>query len=124
MGIQILLLGFVLLLVVYFLSTTNKTKTQAWKKILFTLFVMFMAAAVTMPETTNHIAHAVGVGRGADLLLYLLAVVFVFFAVGTYVKFQEQRNRINALARKLALYETEMRRVAQHDSPHPDRNRR
>lgn len=109
MLIKSLLLILVVAIVIYFLTATNKTKTQAWKKILFTVFVAFMGVAIISPDSTNEVAHFVGVGRGADLLLYLLAAVFVFFAVNTYTKFQEQRNRVNALARKLALYDTEIR---------------
>jgi hypothetical protein len=109
MLIKILLLVFVLLIAIYFLNAANHAKTQAWKKILFSLFIVFMIVATISPDITNRLANAVGVGRGADLLLYTLAVTFVFFVVNSYMKFKEYENRINKLARGIAIAEAEVR---------------
>ncbi|HJQ09261.1 MAG TPA: DUF2304 domain-containing protein [Candidatus Saccharimonadales bacterium] len=109
MTIKVVLLTLVAFTCVYFMSATNRTKTQAWKKILFTLFVLFMVVAIVLPDTTTRAANWVGVGRGADLLLYILSLAFVFFAITTYSKFQQERNRTFALARKLAIYEARLR---------------
>jgi hypothetical protein len=109
MLIKILLLLFVLLIALYFLNAANHAKTQAWKKILFSLFIVFMVVATISPDITNQMANAVGVGRGADLLLYTLAVTFVFYVVNSYMKFKYYEHRINKLARGVAIMEAEAR---------------
>lgn len=50
-------------------------------EVVFWLILWLGAAAVVVwPQATDPIAHALGVGRGADLLVYL-AVVALFFLV-------------------------------------------
>jgi hypothetical protein len=109
MLIKLLLVFFVFLIALYFLNAANHTRTQAWKKILFTLLVVFMVIAIISPDITNKLAHAVGVGRGADLLLYLLAVAFVFQVINSYMKFKEYEHRLNKLARSIAITEAQER---------------
>lgn len=121
MAIQIVLLVLVVAFCVYFMKAANRTKTQAWKKILFTLFALFMVVAIVSPNTTTKVAHWVGVGRGADLLLYLLSVTFLFFAISTYNKFQQERTRTFALARKLAIYEADLKRRDHENTSHTPR---
>jgi hypothetical protein len=107
MLIKILLIFFVFLIGVYFLIEANHARTQAWKKILFTLLIAFMIIAIISPNITNNIAHTLGVGRGADLLLYVIAVAFVFQIINSFMKFKEYEHRLNKLARHIAISETQ-----------------
>jgi len=109
MLIKFVLLLMVFIIAIYFMIAANHTRTEAWKKILFSIFVIFMVVATISPNITNSLANAVGVGRGADLLLYMLAVAFVFVVISIYIKFQEYEQRINKLARSIAVAEAEAR---------------
>jgi hypothetical protein len=64
-----------------------------------------MVIAVIFPNVTNRLAHIVGVGRGADLLLYTTVVAFIFYAVNSYLHRQDERYELHSLARKIALLE-------------------
>lgn len=64
---------------------------------------------VIFPDLTTRVAQLVGVGRGTDLVLYLLCVVFLFVTVALYLRLNEVHDRYVELARRLALHE------AQHD---------
>lgn len=64
---------------------------------------------MTCPDLTNKAAHAMGVGRGADLLFYLLTLVFLTYATNEYLNKQEDRDRLFRLARKVALLEADAR---------------
>jgi hypothetical protein len=66
------------------------------------------ALAVVFPESTNDIAHAVGVGRGADLITYLVEVGLLFVTVHYYTKFVELEGQITRLVRELALLRREL----------------
>lgn len=63
--------------------------------------------AVLLPDTTTEVARMVGVGRGADLVLYLLVVVFLFVTIGLYRRLSEMHDRYVELARRLALHEAD-----------------
>ncbi len=95
----------VLAVVIIFLSLGNR-KTysgKAWKKIGLILLALSMIIAVIFPDTTNDIAHLVGVGRGADLILYGTVIAFIFYALNNYLHQQDQRDITFRLARKIAL---------------------
>ena len=66
------------------------------------VFLLFAAYAVLRPDDVTWVAEKLGVGRGADLVLYLLVVGFGFFAVSTYLRFKELETRLATLARRIA----------------------
>lgn len=109
LGIQILLIFAAAVLGGYIFGNLHTQKGRAWKRIILVVFIIAMVGAILLPNQTTRVAHWVGVGRGADLLLYGLAVAFVFFVFNVYVKFQQQRNQMYALARKVAIAEAEAR---------------
>ncbi len=108
-AIQILLILAAALFGGYVLANLHMQKVRAWKRMLLAVFILMMVTAILLPDTTTRLAHVVGVGRGADLLLYLLAIAFVFFVFNVYVKFQQQRNQMYNLARKVAIADAESR---------------
>lgn len=63
--------------------------------------------AVLMPDTVTEVANLLGVGRGADLVLYLLCVTFLFVSIGLYLRLSEMHDRYVELARKMALHEAD-----------------
>ena len=60
---------------------------------------------VWQPEHANAVAHVVGVGRGADLLMYLWVVVTFSAVLALYLKIVEMNQMLTELARRLALNE-------------------
>jgi hypothetical protein len=63
---------------------------------------------VVRPNDLTRVAHLVGVGRGADLVLYALVVAFTFSVVNFYLRQRELKQRITQLARAVALREAEL----------------
>src|SRR5262247_2570710 len=60
---------------------------------------------VWQPEHANAVAHVVGVGRGADLLIYLWVVVTFSLVLVLYLRIVEMSRMLTELARRLALSE-------------------
>lgn len=81
---------------------------QAGKRIGFFLFVALNAYAVLFPRHVTWAANLVGIGRGADLVLYLLVVAFVFGMLNTYLRFRGANQQLTELARTVALREAEL----------------
>ncbi|MBM9467703.1 DUF2304 domain-containing protein [Nakamurella leprariae] len=81
----------------------------AYAKIGLGVFLVFAAYAVVRPEDVTWVAGLLGVGRGADLVLYLLVIGFGFFAISTYLRFKELELRIARLARALAVSDAQRR---------------
>ena len=72
----------------------------------FHIFVVFTllgigAVAVALPDLTTDVAHLVGVGRGADLITYLVTVVVMFVLLHYYTKFVELQRELTKVTREL-----------------------
>jgi small membrane protein len=67
------------------------------------LFIIGAASSVFFPQIWTYAAKLVGVGRGADLLLYFLVLTFIGFVATTYRRFRQLEGDMTELARQLAL---------------------
>lgn len=114
---QIVVIIVALVVLVYGLTGRKTHMARAWKKISICLLALAMAVAVIFPNSTNEIAHWVGVGRGADLLLYLVTLAFIIYALNSYLNQQSERDAVIRLARKVALLDAS----ARYDKPSKQR---
>lgn len=105
----ILIAGFVIAAV--FASRIFRTR------VLYRLIalVLFLAAPVLIvfPDFTTVIAHALGVGRGTDLLLYFSLVSGIYVVLLLYLRIRELDQKITELTRAIALRDA--RQIAQTD---------
>jgi hypothetical protein len=62
---------------------------------------------VWVPDITNRIALLVGVGRGADLVMYVWIVLNLLFILRLHIKLREQSEALTQLARTIALQDVE-----------------
>lgn len=101
--IKVLLITAFLVLAVILLRPTGSARGQAVRTIAMVLLLVTAILAVVFPQLVNDIAVMLGVGRGADLLLYGLIVVFVANALTTARRRREQDRQVTQLARQMAL---------------------
>ncbi len=66
--------------------------------------------AVLFPLAVTDVANAVGVGRGTDLVLYVLVMVFLFTTLSLYQHMYDLETKITELTRELALRTAQSRR--------------
>lgn len=105
---QVVLLLAVVAILLYFVRRKHNVRMQAGKRIGFFLFLALNIYAVLFPEHVSWLAHQIGVGRGADLVLYALVMAFVFGMINTYLRFRGTSQQITELARTLAIREAEL----------------
>jgi hypothetical protein len=106
--IQYLLIAAVPVMFVLFIRSRHGVRMQAGKRLGFLLFLLANIWAVARPEDTTRLAHLVGVGRGADLMLYTLIVAFVFSVFSFYLRINDDEQRVTKLARAVALRDAEV----------------
>jgi hypothetical protein len=107
MLIQVLLLAAVVLTLVLFVRGRHGVRLQASKRVAFIAFLMLNGYAVLRPDDVSRVANLVGVGRGTDLLLYMLIVAFVFGTLNMYMRLRETERRLTDLARAVAIQHAE-----------------
>jgi small membrane protein len=77
------------------------------------------AAAVLFPGATDDIAHYVGVGRGVDLITYILEIAVMFVLIHYYTKFVELQQQLTQLTREMAILKAELERATPASPPPP-----
>jgi hypothetical protein len=101
--IKILLLAAILAVgLLAFRGSKRAIHKVLWRG--YVVVVLVAAAfAVVFPDMLTRLAHQVGVGRGADLVLYVMAVTFMLVSVVLFRRITELERRYTQLARALAV---------------------
>lgn len=111
--IKAILLAAIVVVTAMLTRSTAGARHQAVRRLFLIGFVVLAAVAVLFPPLLNQVAHTVGVGRGADLLLYGLTVTFLGYVAASYRRLREMEQQVTTLARELAVREALHR--DQHD---------
>lgn len=110
MIVQIVLVLAAVAALVYFVRSGQNVGIRAGKRVAFGVFVLVNIYAVLRPSDVTWLARQVGVGRGTDLVVYLLVVAFVFGMLNSYLRDREISTHLTNLARQLAIRDAELAR--------------
>ena len=98
----------------FFMLRGGGARHQAIRRIFMMLFVIAAASSVFFPQIWTYAAKLVGIGRGADLLLYFMVLTFLGFVSSTYRRFRQLETNLTDLAREVALIRAEAGRKDEH----------
>ena len=105
MWIQFLLIIAIVVLGLLVMRRTGADSHLAIRRLLMLLFIIAAVLSILFPQWLTWLAQLIGVGRGTDLLLYALVVVFLVFVFTQRRSNVARQRQITLLARKLALME-------------------
>ena len=100
MIIQAILIAALAACMLYGFVKAGHSRLVRWPMVLTSALGIYF---VLQPEATTEIALAVGVSRGADLLLYLWVVVSLLLFVRLALVQVQHHQEMTSLARELAL---------------------
>lgn len=106
--VQVVLIIAAIGALVYFVRRGHNVRIRASKRVAFFAFIAVNIYAVLRPNDVTAVAQLLGIGRGTDLVVYLLVVAFVFGMINTYLRNRELGERLTELARALAVREAEL----------------
>lgn len=72
--------------------------------LVFGIFWLVVATVAIVPQTTDIVAKYVGIGRGADMLVYIGVVALFYWTYRLMLKQQELSAEMTELVRKLAIH--------------------
>ncbi|MDY2940749.1 MAG: DUF2304 domain-containing protein [Varibaculum sp.] len=101
--IKTLLILTVLVIAWFLVRSTGNSKNVALRRLLLLVFVVLAVVSIIFPDVTGIVAGWVGVGRGTDLLLYLLVIAFLSYAVVSYRRVNTLEWKIADLAQELTI---------------------
>lgn len=108
--LQVVLLLAVVGALVYFVRSGQSVGVRASKRLAFGAFVVLNIYAIVRPDDVTSFARVLGIGRGTDLIVYLLVVAFVFGMLNTYLRDREISQHLTNLARQVAVRDAELER--------------
>ena len=118
MLIKIVLIVAIVVVTALLGRSTTSARHMAFRRLFLLLFVVASAAAILFPAALSRIANALGVGRGTDLLLYVLVIAFIGSLAMASRRATELGRKLTVVTRELALLE------ARHDELLADAERR
>jgi len=98
-GIQILLIGGVAAIFIYYIF---RFRNAFLDLLILTLFSGAAVFFILFPDYTNTIAHKLGVSRGADLLFYCCILFFLFILIKLFARIRRLEKTLTDLVRKQA----------------------
>ncbi|MFK3679856.1 DUF2304 domain-containing protein [Microbacterium sp. NPDC090218] len=107
MWIQFLLIAAIIVLGLVVMRRTGADSHLAIRRILMMLFILAAILSVLFPQWLTWVASLIGVGRGTDLLLYALVLMFLAFVYTQYRRNNALQRQLTLLARKIALVEAQ-----------------
>lgn len=110
--IKAVLIIVFLVIGIFLVIPTRGARHLAVRRIMTLLLCLVAILAVAFPGAINAIANVLGVGRGTDLLLYGLIVVFIGNSMASSRRYRQTEAQITELARALALAEASAQREA------------
>ncbi|MEJ1091089.1 DUF2304 domain-containing protein [Microbacterium istanbulense] len=103
MWIQILLIAAIVLLAFFMMRRTGADSHLAIRRLLLGVFVLIAVLSVLFPQWLTWLAQLIGVGRGTDLVLYGLIVMFLAFVYTQYRRNAQLQRQLTLLSRRIAL---------------------
>jgi hypothetical protein len=100
MFIQLILVSVFLLLLI---RISRQRSTGKIFKGVASLVIAVACSVVIFPAVTNRIAAIVGVGRGADLIIYLCLAVGAYLMTIVYLQVRRNELQIAKLVQRLAI---------------------
>lgn len=130
MWIKLLLLIGIVVVAAALTRATADARHQAVRRLLLAGFIVAAALSVLFPALLTRTANLLGVGRGADLLLYALVIAFLSYISTSYRRMNRLSRNITTLTRELTLLRAKVDEVDLHNTstgpaqplPHPDPN--
>ncbi len=73
----------------------------------WTFVCLLVCLATAWPQATSRVAHAIGIGRGADLVSYCAVIVMLVGFWMVYLRLRRVQRQVTLLVRHLAIAEAE-----------------
>ncbi|CCH77452.1 conserved membrane hypothetical protein [Nostocoides japonicum T1-X7] len=103
--VKVPLVGFALFMLIALFRNRQRVELRAGTRVVTIGLFVLAVISIVAPGITQRAATFLGVGRGTDLLLYGLVVVFTLTSMGLYFRLRESDERLRRLVRSIAINE-------------------
>lgn len=101
--IQIILVPFLVFAITRVILRFREGQLSIIEFLFWTFLFVAATVGIIFPDSTTKIAKLVGIGRGADLVVYASIVALFYLVFRIYIAIENVRSEITELTRGLAL---------------------
>jgi hypothetical protein len=101
--LQIIFILFFLLAIVKAIFRYRQGQLSASRLFFWLIFWLLAGVVVALPNSTATLAKIVGIGRGADLIIYLALALLFFLNFQSTIKMEKINKEITKLTRAITL---------------------
>ncbi len=94
-------------LAIFFIKSRKLYLTRVFTRLGFMAISLGFIFIIFSPNSVIQIANLLGVGRGTDLIVYLMAMCFFLLCVIIFIKVKEIENKIVKIVREISLLNVE-----------------
>lgn len=116
MTIKLLLSGLLAIVIVYAWLSITRIRLVS---LAFGAIAIAGLYFVWFPEQSTTFAHLLGVGRGADLVIYLWMVLSLFAILNIHLHLRAQSEAVTTVTQRLALLEAELEEQTEPEARPP-----
>jgi small membrane protein len=101
--IQFVLLAFVLAALAKVIHSSQQRRMRTLNFLFWTLVWLGTASIIIFPDATSFVAHILGIGRGADLIIYASLLVSFYLIFRIHLMLARLEQEITEIVRAIAL---------------------
>ncbi|MCB9802589.1 DUF2304 domain-containing protein [Candidatus Nomurabacteria bacterium] len=109
MWLQILITIFIVLILAKVFRQWRQERTTLFVFLSWSFLWLAILLVFWVPEITSYLANFLGVGRGADLIIYLSIVVIFYLIFKIFIRLNKTDRQITKLVREDAINNAEKR---------------
>jgi hypothetical protein len=103
LAIKVILIALFVAFAIVLVLPGGGARRLAIRRVVLLLTTFAGIVAIAFPELVNALANLLGVGRGTDLILYVLVVVFIGNSISNSIRHRHLEREVTKLARSVAL---------------------
>ncbi|PIP17923.1 MAG: DUF2304 domain-containing protein [Parcubacteria group bacterium CG_4_10_14_0_8_um_filter_35_7] len=103
MLIQLIIILFIFFALWRVILRFKAKDLRARELVFWFIFWILVGVVVLLPETTSFVAERLGVGRGADVIIYFSIIVIFYIIFQIFIRLEHIERNIAKIVREIAL---------------------
>ncbi|MBT4850099.1 DUF2304 domain-containing protein [Candidatus Parcubacteria bacterium] len=105
--LQVLITLFIIAILFKLFKQRQNNKMSVFGFVIWSVLWLVVLVVFWQPDTTTYLANFLGIGRGADLAIYLSIVAIFYLLFRIYVRLSKIESEITKVVRKDAIKNAE-----------------
>jgi len=116
MLLQIIITILVILILSVIVNKKSQSKISLSQAVIWTILWLIILLVFWYPELASYLATALGIGRGADLIIYLAVLAIFYMIFRMYLRLDKFNSDLTKVVRQVGLDQANKKDIQQPNS--------